>query len=282
MTLPSPPAAGDAPERFDHSSDPNFVSYYEQQSLSAETQERFNAVLDRVLALRSAQGLSRSRLQVADIGCGPGTQALLWARLGHDVRGLDVNEAFVELARRRGAEQKLDARFELGTATKLPFADESMDVCLLPELLEHVPHWQPCLDEATRVLRPNGVLYLSTTNRLCPRQQEFDLPLYSWYPSALKRRYERLAVTTRPELVSYAKYPAVHWFSFFQLRDYLAGRGLQCFDRFDLLALSRPVSASTRLAGVIRAVPPLRWIGHILTPYTVVFALKNGARSASG
>jgi 2-polyprenyl-3-methyl-5-hydroxy-6-metoxy-1,4-benzoquinol methylase len=55
-----------------------------------------------------------------------------------------------------------------------------MDVCLLPELLEHVADWQSCLNEAARVLRPGGLLYLSTTNVLCPRQQEFNLPLYSF------------------------------------------------------------------------------------------------------
>ena len=75
-----------------------------------------------------------------------------------------------------------------------------MDVCLLPELLEHVADWQSCLKEAPRVLRSGGLLYLSTTNVLRPRQEEFNLPLYSWYPGPLKRYCERLAMTTRPAL----------------------------------------------------------------------------------
>ncbi len=62
-------------------------------------------------------------------------------------------------------------------------------------------------------MRPGGVLYLTTTSCLCPSQMEFRLPLYSWYPGFLKRRYERLAKTTRPELANFAIYPAVHWFS---------------------------------------------------------------------
>ena len=84
-----------------------------------------------------------------------------------------------------------------------------MDVALLPELLEHVANWQDCLNEAARIVKPGGLLYLSTTSWLCPMQQEFNLPLYSWYPGFLKRKYERLAVTTRPEIANHCKYPCL-------------------------------------------------------------------------
>ena len=151
-----------------------------------------------------------------------------------------------------------------------------MDVCLLPELLEHVDDWESCLREAARVLKRGGVLYLSTTNVLCPVQEEFELPLYSWYPPPLKRRYERLAVTTRPELVNHARYPAVHWFSYYGLRDHLAGLGFDCLRsiRHDRRARDAVCSPGSSLSAVKR-VDVLRWVGHVLTPYTVVFAVKN-------
>ena len=156
-----------------------------------------------------------AHLRVADIGCGAGTQSLLWAELGHSVFGLDVNAPLVEVAQRRAAERGLPVDFRVGTATALPLEDSSVDVCLLPELLEHVPDWEACLREAARSLDVGGLLYVSTTNVLCPVQSEFNLPLYSWYPSFVKRRYERLAVTTRPAIANYAKYPAVNWFTFY-------------------------------------------------------------------
>lgn len=263
------------PGRPDHSSDPDFVAYYEQASLSEGTRVRFERVRDKVLALIAREGRRESRLKVADIGCGAGTQAALWAERGHEVFGLDVNEALVAVAARRAVEAGLTIRFDVGTATALPYGDASMDVCLLPELLEHVPDWESCVQQAARVLKPGGVLYLSTTNVLCPMQQEFDLPLYSWYPRPLKRRFERLAVTTRPGLVNHARYPAVHWFSFYGLRDYLAPLGFDCLDRFDMIdASGRGAPARLALAAV-RAVGPLRWLGHVLTPYTVVFAVKR-------
>ncbi len=149
-----------------------------------------------------------------------------------------------------------------------------MDLCLMPELLEHVADWRRCLDEAVRILKPGGVLYLSTSNILCPAQQEFELPLYSWYPARLKHYYERLSVTTRPELVNYATYPAVHWFSYYGLRKELKKRGLQALDRFDFSAVTSTTALRRIVFTVIRRLPPLRFLGHMATPYTLVVATK--------
>ena len=221
----------------DHRSDPHFQQYYEEASLSDETLQRFRTIRDKSLALLAARGHPTEHLRVADIGCGAGTQSMLWAELSHSVFGLDVNAPLVEVARQRAAERKLAIDFKVGTATALPLEDAAVDVCLLPELLEHVADWQTCLREAARVLDAGGLLYLSTTNTLCPVQSEFNLPLYSWYPQSMKRRYQRLAQTTRPHLANYATYPAVNWFNFYRLRDFLAPLGFECLDRFDMIEL---------------------------------------------
>jgi 2-polyprenyl-6-hydroxyphenyl methylase/3-demethylubiquinone-9 3-methyltransferase len=150
-----------------------------------------------------------------------------------------------------------------------------MDVCLMPELLEHVMDWESCLDEACRVLKPAGALYVSTTNRLCPMQQEFDLPLYSWYPGFIKKHCVRLSLTTKPEWVNHAKYPAIHWFTPYQLRDWLAKRGLSSFDRFDLIDVSAKTRPAQLIVRLIRAAPPLRWAAHLATPGTTLVAIMQ-------
>lgn len=254
------------------SADP-FADYYAEQSLSESTLIRFSSTRDAVLRVLRHAGLADSGLEVADVGCGAGTQAILWARDGHRVHGIDVNETLVGLARKRAAEAGLDIHFDCASAVKLPWQSGSMDVCLLPELLEHVADWQTCLSEAVRVLKPRGLLYLSTTNRLCPVQQEFDLPMYAWYPGWLKRRYERLAVTTRPELVNHAKFPAVNWFDFYGLRRAPALRGFRCLDRFDVAALGTHGPAARIALAAIRRLAPLRWLAHVATSYTVIFAV---------
>jgi 2-polyprenyl-6-hydroxyphenyl methylase/3-demethylubiquinone-9 3-methyltransferase len=232
-------------------------------------------VRDKLLRLLASEcGTAESALNVADIGCGSGTQCRLWAKLGHRVHGLDVNAPLIEVAKRRALEEKLDIVFDVGTATDLPYPDSSMDVALLPELLEHVANWEGCLNEAVRVLKPGGLLYVSTSNWLCPIQEEFNLPMYSWYPSFLKRKYERLASTTRPEIANHCKYPAVNWFSYYSLANYLAKRGFQCMDRFDMVDTEHKWALVKLAVTLIRSIPPLRFIGHVFTSGSIVFAVK--------
>lgn len=252
-----------------------FFKYYAEQSTTPETVQRFAAIQDMVSRTARAHGLTQPSLNVLDIGCGAGTQSMMWARDGHKVNGLDINGPLVELAMQRAREAQLDIDFRIGTAIELPWKDNSMDVCLVPELLEHVREWEPCVDEFTRVLKPGGVLFLSTNNSLCPVQQEFNLPLYSWYPSFMKRRYEHLAVTTRPELVNYAKYPAVNWFTFFGLRKVLAARGFESFDRFDVADPTGRGIGGRLAFGLIRYLPPARVLAHVATPYTLLVAVKR-------
>jgi 2-polyprenyl-6-hydroxyphenyl methylase/3-demethylubiquinone-9 3-methyltransferase len=238
--------------------------------------ERFRGTMSAVLRVRARSGLALESLEVADVGCNTGSQALMWAERGHRVRGIDINEELVKVATARCAQAGRIADFRVGSATDLPWETDSVDVCLLPELLEHVADWERCLNEACRVLRKNGTLFLSTTNALCPKQEEFAVPMYSWFPGPLKRRYERLAVTTRPELVNHAKYPAVHWFTPYGLGAQLRRRGFAIFDRFDFIDADSKSGVQRLALRLVRSVSPLRWLAHVATPYTALIANKTG------
>lgn len=254
--------------------DQRFVNYYAAQSASEQTRQRFESTRRIALALRSELKLPTEHLDVVDVGCGAGAQAIMWAQAGHRAQGIDISAPLIELARQRAGEAGLEARFAVGSADRLPLPDASVDIVLVSELLEHLPQWQPCVDEALRILRPGGVIYLSTTSVLCPVQQEFTLPLYSWYPAAIKRRCERMSVTTHGHWVQHTSFPAVHWFSFFQLRDYLDARGVSSRDRFDVMD-TRGSLLRRAAVGAVQAVPPLRWLAHVMTPYTMVVGYRR-------
>jgi ubiquinone/menaquinone biosynthesis C-methylase UbiE len=252
----------------------DFYRYYERQSKTDQALVRFATIQATILRL---MGPRDEAMHIADVGCGAGTQTRLWAARGHIAHGADINAALIDLARQRAAQDRLAVEFSVASATGLPWADASMDVCIAPELLEHVADWTACIEQFVRVLKPGGVLYLSTSNVLCPSQEEFDLPMYSWYPAPFKRHFEELARTTHPELAGHATYPAVNWFSYYGLRRILAGHGLQCLDRFDMIDLApRPLLVRS-LVRLVRALPPLRLLGHILTPYTTLMAFKPRA-----
>jgi ubiquinone/menaquinone biosynthesis C-methylase UbiE len=262
----------DAEQAWDTGTHADVYSYYEKESDSEAARQRFAAIQPTLLRL---PGRPRRALAVADIGCGAGTQARLWAADGHRVCGADINAALVGLARQRAAQVGLAIDFQVASATALPWPDQSMDLCIAPELLEHVDDWQAALAELVRVLKPGGALFLSTSNRLCPRQEEFTLPMYSWYPGFVKRRVVELARTTRPQLAGYAVFPAVNWFTFYQLRAHLAGSGIASMDRFDMMDASGRGPLARGALRLIRALPPLRFLGHAATSYTVLLGVKG-------
>ena len=264
--------------QWDHSTHQEFFEYYARESQTEDAVARFRRVRDTMLRVMGDRAANRV-LDVADIGCGAGTQSMVWAESGHSVHALDINEPLVQLGRERAAKAGCTIDFRVGSATDLPWADDSMDVCIALELIEHVADWKVCIDEFVRVFRPGGILFLTTTNQLCPWQEEFNLPLYSWYPGWLKRRYETLALTTRPGLANFAKYPAVNWFTFYRLRAYLAARGCSSIDRFDMMDLTGKSASARLLVASIRSVPLVRFLGQVCTPGTRILAVKN-ARAA--
>jgi len=260
---------------WDHSSHEQFVAYYAEKSLRPEQLQHFRSVRQAILRILRERNKDEHKYDMVDIGCNAGGQCAAWAEEGHRVHGLDINEPLLEVAKRRAKEAGHNIDYRLGTATELPWPDRSMDVCIAMELLEHVRDWQRCINEFNRILRPGGALLLTTTNTLCPRQSEFNLPAYSWYPAGLKRHFENLAVTTRPELANHAKYPAVNWFDPYSLGAELASWGFIWRDRFDLVDTAKKGILAKVLVGAIRALPPLRLLAHFCTSGTMVLGLKE-------
>lgn len=258
-----------------HRNDPRFVEYYARESATDRAAERAVGIMRVVLRARSMVGQSVVNLLVADVGCNAGTQGRCWLERGHRVAGVDISRDLVSLARERNARFGDRASFEVGTAARLPWQSGGFDVCLLPELLEHVEDWESCVREGVRVLRPGGTIYLSTTNVLCPLQQEFTLPGYSWYPAWLKRRVVRRAKTTHPQWANFASYPALHWFSPYRLKGFLQREQVTSLDRFDLIDLhGRPLSIRL-LVRLVQSQPVLRLLAHMATSYTVLVGHKE-------
>jgi len=248
-----------------------FVSYYSEQSISAEAVERACRVRDLILKVWSAK-LDSVNPDVLDVGCNAGTYSFAWVDRAKSVVGVDISADLIEVAKQRASDRGARVDFRVGSATNLPVDDAVVDICISPELLEHVSDWEECLDEYRRVLRLGGILYLTTTNKLCPKQQEFNLWFYSWYPRRIKHWVEKLAVTSKPDLANYATYPAVNWFSYYGLKRELNERGFDTLDRFDLIAISDSSLMKKYVVKFIRSNAVIRWFAHVCTPSSIVVA----------
>jgi SAM-dependent methyltransferase len=122
--------------------------------------ERLGEVIDperRVLeALERIMPLSGKR--IADIGTGIGHYPMLLARRTARTYGIEARPALLQAARDRAeASHQPNIRIVEGDGTKLPLRDAAVDVVLSGEI-EPDDRWLPAIDEALRVLRPNGRL----------------------------------------------------------------------------------------------------------------------------
>jgi len=217
-------------------------------------------------------GTWRGDARLLDVGCGIGLYSEFWYGRGMEVTAVDLDAEQVAIAVRRAKERNWDIRYRVASGDRLPFKAGSFDIVYANSLLEHVGEWEQCLTEWVRVLAPGGLLWVETTNALCPRQGEFRwLPLYSWWPSAAKRLIVRAARGPFPALVNYSSCPALHWFSFFELERWFKAQGLIIRDRFDCLdtAAVGPIKRGIRTIALSSRVG--RYLAYLLiSPLVVV------------
>jgi len=103
--------------------------------------------------------------KVLDIGCGEGTLALACAK-DNNVTGLDISNIMVELANSRTGSSQ--AEFQVGDARDLRFPDNSFDVVICKDVVEHIPEKDLAthLQEVRRVLKEGGFYLLYTPSKL--------------------------------------------------------------------------------------------------------------------
>ena len=91
-----------------------------------------------------------------DIGCGAGTVTAELAKRGHTVFGLDIQDEAVRRARLRGLQARV-----ADLNGPLPFEDQTMDVVLAADIIEHLYDPAGLLREIRRVLKDNGYAILA-------------------------------------------------------------------------------------------------------------------------
>jgi 2-polyprenyl-6-hydroxyphenyl methylase/3-demethylubiquinone-9 3-methyltransferase len=104
-------------------------------------------------------------LRMLDIGCGGGILSEPLARLGAEMLGADPAVDNIEVARAHAAKAGVSVDYHVTTAEDLAAANESFDVVLVMEVVEHVADVDGFVDTCAGMVRPGGLMIAATLNR---------------------------------------------------------------------------------------------------------------------
>lgn len=132
--------------------------------------------------LKKYKNLKNSK--ILDIGTGSGVIAHEIGKISKNVFAADVRDERV---------LKSNYTFKKIRNEKLPFKDKEFDIVISNHVMAHVKDNELHLKEVKRILKDDGIVYLSMLNRLWPMEPNFNLLFLSWLPKKLADFYVRLA-----------------------------------------------------------------------------------------
>jgi ubiquinone/menaquinone biosynthesis C-methylase UbiE len=95
---------------------------------------------------------------VLDVGTGTGRAALVLAREGAQVTGIDASLEMLQVGEARAQAAHLAVRFLQGDAHQLPFPDRHVELGVSLRVLMHTPDWRQCVAELCRVSRQRVII----------------------------------------------------------------------------------------------------------------------------
>lgn len=148
----------DKQQYFDKLGEETFNEYMSQHDVSSRKYLIFSQLLSK---------MSLNEKQVLEIGCGTGQFSMEIQGRSKSLTVLDIGPNLV-----KNVSGTLGCIGTVGDATGLPFPDNSFELIISSECIEHTPDPEAAIKEMCRVCKPDGYICFTTPNKL-------------WYPLLL-------------------------------------------------------------------------------------------------
>jgi ubiquinone/menaquinone biosynthesis C-methylase UbiE/uncharacterized protein YbaR (Trm112 family) len=212
---------------------------------------------------------------VLDIGCATGGFLVTAAQMFDRVVGLDIALRWLVIAKKRLEESGISATLVCACAEYLPFLDNSFQLVVASEVIEHTSAQAELVREARRVLAPNGVLFLATPNRWCPMP---DPHVQVWGVGFLPKSWREPYV----RLVRKIPYKNISTLNYFDIRRLLRQTGfahwqiiLPEFNPSHAAHLSTGERALVPIYHAVKELPFVRLLLYLFAPIFHVLCVKT-------
>jgi ubiquinone/menaquinone biosynthesis C-methylase UbiE len=141
----------------------SYAHYADQQVAEGFDRLRFGGPIGALVAETQARVMldfagDLHGVSVLDVGTGTGRAALVLARQGAQVIGVDASAEMLQVGEARAQAEHVAVQFLQGDAHQLPFPDGHVDLSVSLRVLMHTPDWQQCIAELCRVSRQRVII----------------------------------------------------------------------------------------------------------------------------
>lgn len=158
---------------------PNFERWQKARELSDDRAKFVEAVISNLI---SPEGL-----KILDIGAGEGSTSTLLSKKNKVISLEPKPERIIKI------EQKDTLQPVIADSLKLPFISSKFDLIILQDVIEHLNINKTFVDNLKSILSENGLIYLSTPNRLSVlniiSDPHWGMPVISLFKRAKIKKY---------------------------------------------------------------------------------------------
>ena len=108
--------------------------------------------------------LPLKNISVLDVGCGGGLISVPMKRLGADIVGIDASKNNINVAKNYSNKKNLKIKYLCSSPEKLRIK-KKFDVLLMLEIIEHVDDTNFFIQQSTKFLKKNGLMFIATLNK---------------------------------------------------------------------------------------------------------------------